>query len=204
MRLILASSSPSRKQLMAQAGLRFSQQSPDVDESPLPGETAHDLVVRLSVLKAQTVAQGVDPDDPALVVGADQMGALHGRTYGKPHTLDVMRSWLDDFSGNTLIYHSGLAVCDTRTQQTVHCVSSIEVLFRTLSQEEREHFLQHGTSLTCAGGLQLERASAFVTHSITSNDPTAVQGLSLIALYRLCEQLDHNLWLNTHAPQGVI
>src|SRR5690606_20837323 len=114
MRLILASSSPYRRELLARLGIPFTAIAPNVDESPLPGETPTDLALRLSVAKAQAVA----PAHPgALLIGSDQVATLGELPIGKPGNFERARAQLEQLSGQTVEFHSALCVSDGRRHE---------------------------------------------------------------------------------------
>lgn len=177
MRLILASSSPYRKAMLERLGLPFQTVSPNVDESPLPGEAPGDLATRLSVAKARAVAEQ-HPD--AVVIGSDQVATLDGTLLGKPGSFEAARQQLLRLSGNTATFHSGLCVLKGSFLQAddilTHC------RFRKLTPDEIDNYLRKDEPFDTAGSAKAESLGIALLESLRADDPTAIVGLPLIAL----------------------
>ena len=184
-KLILASSSPARRQLISQLGIDFVSINPNIDETPLPGESPEALVARLAQAKAQKVAS-FDPS--ATVIGSDQVGVFQGSILGKPLKREVARENLKRFSGSHLKYLTSLAVYrksdDLLLNETVETI----VHFRELTDQDIERYLDRESALTCAGGLKVEGLGICLLEAIDSQDQSALIGLPLIALTTFLRQ----------------
>lgn len=180
MKLILASASPWRRELLARLHLPFEVCVADVDESPLPGEQPRALALRLAALKAETVAR---QHPQALVIGCDQVGTLDGQTpIGKPGTRDRAIAQLMAASGRQMHFHSAMALRAPQHRPIDDCVD-VRVVFRTLSRPEIERYLDlEEDVLHCAGSAKCEGLGISLLDAIHSDDPTALIGLPLIRL----------------------
>lgn len=180
--LILASTSPYRQGLLQRLGLAFHCQPPQVDETPREEETPEALATRLALAKARAVAA----DHPAaLVIGSDQVAAVGGRLLGKPGGFDVARTQLRACSGRSVHFYTGLAlVCAGRDLQLQH-VEPFCVHFRTLRDAEIDNYLAREEPYDCAGSFKVEGLGISLFRSLEGADPTALEGLPLIALCRL-------------------
>lgn len=181
--LILASTSPYRRELLARLGLPFSVANPQTDESPLPGEAPEALALRLSEAKAKAVAQTY-PD--ALIIGSDQVATVGGSIYGKPGTHERAVEQLQALSGKTVNFFTGLCLYNSSTGQAdVRGIPTL-VTFRQLSRDEIENYLRREPAYNCAGAAKSEGLGIALLHSMRGDDPNALVGLPLIAL---CEML---------------
>ena len=179
MRLILASSSPYRQELLARLRLPFEAVAADVDETPLPHEPIVDLAARLAALKAETILAR-HPD--ALVIGSDQVGTLDGITpIGKPGTLERARLQLQAASGRTMHFHTALALRG-RGLAPIDDAVCVEVTFRTLTLADIDRYLALEDVLNCAGSARCEGLGISLLEGIHSDDPSALIGLPLIRL----------------------
>jgi septum formation protein len=179
-RLILASSSPYRRELLGRLRVPFDVVSPDVDESPLDGESPEQTALRLSVAKARAVrATG------ALVIGSDQVATFDGRQIGKPGTHDNAVAQLRAMRGRIVEFHSALCLLDTRTDRVQSADIVTRVQFRTYSDDEIEIYLRAETPYDCAGSAKAEGLGIALLDAIESDDPTALIGLPLIELSRM-------------------
>ncbi|MES2213163.1 MAG: Maf family nucleotide pyrophosphatase [Pseudomonadota bacterium] len=190
--LILASSSPARQQVMRQAQLSFSCITPDLDETARPDEGPSTLVSRLSLEKAQAIAQKIDSS--ALIIGSDQVAYFEGEILGKPHQVERQATWLRAFSGKALTYYSGITLLDTAQGVSKTEVITTTATFRTLTEEDISAYVQHADALSCAGGLKVEGLGILLMSELSAGDPTAIIGLSLITVSRLMRTLNHNIW----------
>lgn len=177
--LILASTSPYRRELLARLKLPFEVVSPETDETPLPDEPPAATAERLSLAKAQAVAARL-PN--ALVIGSDQVAFCGRRRYGKPGTREAARQQLRELSGQTVVFHTG--VCLLNAHSGRHHLRGIptEVRFRELSDDEIERYLDREDALNCAGSARSEGLGIALLEWQRSDDPTALIGLPLIAL----------------------
>lgn len=183
-RLLLASTSPFRRELLARLGLPFTVQAPNVDESRLPGEDAQTLVARLAVQKALTVA---NRESAALVIGSDQAAVRDGEIIGKPGNHEQAAIQLRQASGRTVTFYTGLCLLDSASQQQQVAVESFRVVFRHLTQEMIERYLQQERPYNCAGSFKSEGLGIALFERLEGDDPTSLIGLPLIRLTRMLE-----------------
>ena len=185
-RLVLGSSSPYRRELLARLGQPFDTCSPDVDETPKPDEPALALACRLAELKARAVAASCNDD--VVVIGSDQVADLLGRPLGKPGHHAAAVAQLQALSGQTAHFHTAVCVMRPRTGLLLQAVNSVTVQFRALSDEAIETYLRREQPYDCAGSAKCEGLGIVLLDRIDSDDPTALVGLPLIATSRLLRQ----------------
>ena len=178
-KIVLGSTSIYRAQLLDRLGLDYVTARPDADESPLAGEAPAATALRLAIAKAQSIEHKFPA---ALVIGADQVADQNGIAIGKPGSKQRAHEQLQQMSGQTLLFHSGLALLNTETGQMQRRVVDTMVRFRTLSRHEIENYLDRENALDCAGGAKAEALGIALIASMQSDDPTALIGLPLIAL----------------------
>lgn len=183
--LILASTSPYRRELLGRLGLPFSVANPQTDESPLPGEAPDTLALRLSEAKARAVA-GDHPD--ALIIGSDQVATVDGKIYGKPGTHERAVAQLRELSGKTVNFFTGLCLYNTRTGESLLRGVPTLVTFRQLSDAEIENYLQREPAYNCAGSAKSEGLGIALLAAMQGDDPNALVGLPLIALCDMLRQ----------------
>ncbi len=187
MRLILASSSRYRQQMLGRLGIPFQAISPDIDETPRPNETPTALALRLSIEKAAAVL----PHQPgALVIGSDQVAVLHGKPIGKPGNFDNAYAQLTALSGQTVEFHSALCLTDGKRRETDDIVTWCT--FRTLAPDEITQYLEREQPWDTAGSAKAESLGIALMDSMRSDDPTAIIGLPLIALSRMLRLFNIN------------
>lgn len=177
--LVLASTSPYRAGLLRRLTTDFKQDRPDVEESPLPGESPRELSVRLAAAKARALA-GKYPAH--LILGSDQVVDFEGEILGKPGHHDGAVRQLSRFSGRSVLFHTALAVYDSAADVLREQVVSTRVRFRDLSKDLIEAYLLRERPYDCAGSFKCEGLGIALFHGIESEDPTALVGLPLIAL----------------------
>ncbi len=182
--LVLASTSPYRRELLARLGLPFEVEAPEVDERPLPGEAPEALVRRLSEAKARAVAAR---RPGAVVVGSDQVAVLDGEVMGKPGGPERAREQLRRASGRAVDFLTGLAVLDTRDGRLRLEVVPFRVVFRPLDEARIEAYLRRDAPWNCAGSFRSERLGVALFERMEGGDPTALMGLPLIRLVRMLE-----------------
>ena len=175
--LILGSSSRYRRELMQRLRLPFEVLSPDVDESPLPGESPHDLACRLALAKAHAVA-ALQPE--AVVIGSDQVADLNGLPLGKPGTHERAVVQLRQMRGQTVIFQTAVAVVCAATGFAQMDIAPVKVQFRDLSDAEIEAYLQAEQPYDCAGSAKSEGLGIALLERIDNDDPSALVGLPLI------------------------
>lgn len=176
-RLILASTSPYRRELLSRLRLPFDTIAPGVDETPRPGEQPAELALRLAVAKAQAVSAA---HAGAVVIGSDQVATVDGEAIGKPGDFERARAQLRRLSGREVAFHSALAVTDGR--HTVQDDIVTHCRFRALSDAAIDAYLHAETPFDTAGSAKAESLGIALMESIRSEDPTAIIGLPLIAL----------------------
>jgi septum formation protein len=177
--LVLASGSRYRRELLTRLGLPFSCDSPDIDESILPGEAPAALASRLARQKALAVAER---HPQALVIGSDQVADCGGLLLSKPGTPDNARQQLRQASGKTVTFWTALALAGPATSSPHEAVVRCDVHFRELTDDEIDRYIAAEQPLDCAGSFKAEGLGIILFRKIVSDDPTALIGLPLIAL----------------------
>ena len=178
-KLVLASTSPYRRELLGRLGLPFAVASPETDETPLPGEAPTATALRLSEAKARAVAAAF-PD--ALIIGSDQVAEMGGMIFGKPGTHERAVAQLRQLSGQTVNFFTGLCVLNSRTGIAEVCGVPTLVGFRQLSDSEIENYLRREPAYNCAGSAKSEGLGIALLTKMHGDDPNALVGLPLIAL----------------------
>lgn len=178
-RLILASTSPYRRELLGRLQIPFEVCAPETDESPLPGEQPAATAERLATAKAAAVA-GRHPD--ALIIGSDQVAYCGNERYGKPGTRAKAREQLRDLSGKIAVFHTGLCLLNSQSGRSHVRGVATEVHFRELADAEIERYLDKEDALNCSGSARSEALGISLLEWMRSDDPTALVGLPLIAL----------------------
>jgi MAF protein len=191
--LWLASTSIYRKALLEKLTPNFNTAKPEVDETPLPGETAMALVERLAIAKAKAVADGLSA---GLVIGSDQVALFAGDILGKPHTVDNAVAQLTQFSGHKVTFLTGLAVVDAATGEVHHCVEPFYVHFRSLSSEDIRCYVEREQPLNCAGSFKSEGLGITLFDKLEGDDPNSLIGLPLIRLHQLLKAHGRDLLLH--------
>ena len=181
--LILGSTSVYRAELLRRLQLPFTTVQPNVDETPLSGETPLLLAKRLALAKANAVA---DRHPDAVVIGSDQVADLHGEALGKPGNHARATQQLKAMSGQLVIFHTAVAVVYKEQACTIEAVSQIRVQFRTLTDDEIDRYLRIEQPYDCAGSAKSEGLGISLLSQIDNDDPTALIGLPLI---KTCEML---------------
>lgn len=185
LRLILASTSRYRREMLQRLRLPFDVVSPGVDESPRPGEAPRDLAVRLALAKARAVA---DQHPQAVVIGSDQVADLAGEAIGKPGTHERAVGQLQRMRGRSVVFQTAIAVVRQDAAFAVVDLAAVTVQFRHLSDPEIERYLRAEEPYDCAGSAKSEGLGIALLDAIHSDDPTALVGLPLIRTARLLRQ----------------
>lgn len=180
--VILASTSPYRRELLTRLNIAFDVQSPQTDETPLPQEASSVLAKRLALSKAMAIAQRY-PD--AVVIGSDQVADLHGHPLGKPGTHSRAIQQLQAMSGQTVVFHTAVAVVCLATGFSEVDSAIVEVVFRHLNDAEIESYLQTEQPYDCTGSAKCEGLGIALLEHIQNDDPTALVGLPLIRTARM-------------------
>lgn len=181
-RLILASTSSYRRELLGRLGLRFETFGPGVDETPRAGEPPADLALRLAREKALAGAR-LHPD--ALVIGADQVAVLEGAALSKPGTHERAVAQLRAMRGRRVSFLTAIAVSRGASRETRSRLVPTEVHFRDFGDAAIEAYLRADQPYDCAGAAKIESLGIVLVHKLESDDPTALVGLPLIALVDL-------------------
>ena len=184
MKLILASSSPYRRELLERLQIPFEVMAPEVDETPHPGETPEKLVKRLAIEKAQKIA-GQKPG--AMVIGSDQVAIYDGRIVGKPHSHDKAVEQLRSASGKTVTLYTALALVNADTQRLQCEVIPYRVTFRPLTEAQIKTYLHKEQPYSCAGSVKSEGLGIALLEKFEGDDPNTLIGLPLIRLVRMLE-----------------
>jgi septum formation protein len=178
-RLVLASTSRYRRELLARLGLPFAAVTPAADETPLPGELPAATALRLAEQKARSI-RGAWPD--ALIIGSDQVADVDGEAVSKPGDHANARAQLTRLSGKTIVFHTGIALLDAKSGICNSALVDVVSRFRSLSAGEIESYLEREQPYDCAGAVKSESLGIALFEAIESDDPTALVGLPLIRL----------------------
>ncbi len=183
--LVLASTSIYRSQLLSTLQIPFQTAAPDVDETPLPGESAEQTSWRLAQIKAQVVAKRF-PD--ALIIGSDQVALLDGQQIGKPLNHDNAVRQLSSMRGKTVVFYTALSLLNAATGDMQTDVAITKVSYRNLSDDAIERYLKKEQPYHCAGSAKTEGLGIALISRIEGNDPNALIGLPLILLVGMLEK----------------
>ena len=178
-RLVLASTSPYRRELLGRLQQPFEVCAPETDETPLSGEVPAATAERLAIAKAAAVVEKY-PD--ALIIGSDQVAYCGNQRYGKPGNRENARLQLRSLSGKIVVFHTGLCLLNTRSGRRHLRGVATEARFRELSDTEIERYMDKENALNCAGSARSEGLGISLLEWMKSDDPTALVGLPLIAL----------------------
>lgn len=179
MKLILASTSRYRRELLSRLHIPFEIVSPEVDETPLANETPSATALRLSVLKAQAVV-GQFPD--ALIIGSDQVLMLDSEQLGKPGNFENAFKQLKKMQGKAMVFHTALTLLNSKTGRTQTRDVPTVVHIRKLTDTQIEAYLKKEQPYDCAGSAKSESLGIALMERMDSPDPTALIGLPLMAL----------------------
>ena len=177
-RLVLASTSRYRRELLQRLRLPFDVARPEVDETALPGEAPPALAVRLAEAKARAVARTLDAEGWAL--GSDQVADLAGLALGKPGRREAAIDQLRSMSGATVRFHTALCLAHA-DGRALAALDRTEVRFRSLADAEIERYVDAEQPFDCAGSFKSEGLGIALFEAIDNRDPTALVGLPLIA-----------------------
>lgn len=194
--LLLASSSRWRRELLARLGLPFDCSSPDIDESPLPGESVPALALRLAEAKARALAAS-HPEH--WIIGSDQAAELDGKSIGKPGHHEQARAQLQAQSGRRVLFHTGVCLLHPASGFCRSGLDSTAVQFRSLKSTDIEHYLQREQPYDCAGSFRSEALGIALIERIEGRDPSALVGLPLMLLCDLLAEAGINVLQATPA-----
>ena len=183
MPLVLASSSLYRRDLLSRLRLPFETSSPNVDESPLPDESAPSRAHRLAIAKARALAEQYPQH---WIIGSDQVAELDGYHLGKPGNRENAIGQLSGCSGELVHFHAGLCLLDSATGKLLSTVETFSVQFRLLDSAEIERYVDAEQPFDCAGSFKSEGLGISLFASFHGRDPNALVGLPLMAL---CDML---------------
>ena len=189
MSLILASSSPFRKEVLSKLGMDFDTASPDIDESRQANETPEQLVYRLSQEKAREVAK----THAGLIIASDQIATLgsgtqaHDAILTKPRTHENAVKQLEKSSGKTLTFLTSLSLLNTNNNNIQTIVVYYQVVFKTLSAQQIQNYLHKETPYNCAGSFKSEALGISLFEKMIGDDPNTLIGLPLIELIKMLE-----------------
>ena len=184
-RLILASTSVYRRELLGRLQLAFDSARPEVDETPWPGEQPRDLAIRLARGKAMAIASS-QPDD-VWTLGSDQVAELDGLPLGKPGHRAAAIKQLQSMQGRCVRFHTALCLAHA-DGRTFADVDLTEVHFRTLDNVEITRYVDAEHPFDCAGSFKSAGLGISLFKRIDNQDPTALIGLPLIATCMLLRQ----------------
>lgn len=178
--LVLASTSPYRRELLGRLGLRFSVCAPEVDETRAAGERPAALVRRLAEAKA--LAGACLQSAPTLVIGSDQVAVVDDEVLGKPGSIELACAQLERLSGRRVTFLTGLCLHHSDAQRSQIDLVPFTVVFRKLSSAQIDAYVQQERPLNCAGSFKSEGLGIALFERMEGTDPTALIGLPLIRL----------------------
>jgi septum formation protein len=184
MKLILASSSPYRRELLERLKIPFEVITPEIDETPRSGEAPEKVVERLAIEKAEKVA---NQNPGALVIGSDQVAIYDGKIVGKPHNHNKAVEQLRSASGKTVTLFTGLALVNADTRRIQCEVIPYRVTFRRLNEGQIESYLHQEQPYSCTGSVKSEGLGIALLEKFEGDDHNTLIGLPLIRLVRMLE-----------------
>jgi septum formation protein len=194
--LVLASSSPYRRELLERLGVSFQTASPAIDETPLPDEKPAATALRLSAQKAKALALRFSD---ALIIGSDQVASLDNQALGKPGGYAAATEQLKRMSGKTTTFYTALSLYNSKTHHLQQDTVVTHVRLRPLNAKQIDAYLQRDQPWDCAGSARSEGLGIALMESLSGDDPTALIGLPLIALTRM---LAAESWDILSSPEG--
>jgi MAF protein len=189
-RLILASSSPYRRKLLQRLNIDFKSIASEIDETRLQNETPQDLVERLSISKAQHIAEKYTN---TWIIGSDQVALLDNQILGKPGNQSKAFEQLELCSGKEVIFITGVCLMNKAENKTLYENSKVKVKFRQLQDDEINNYITIDKPFNCAGSFKVESLGVALFESVKSDDPTSLEGLPLILLCQLLRQVGFKL-----------
>lgn len=191
--ILLASSSPYRRQLLEKIGVTFSCESPDIDEGPHDQESVKETVERLSLQKAQAL---VKHHPSKIIIASDQSASLNNKALGKPGNFEKAFEQLKAQQGKIIYFYTGLVVYNPHNQAYLSALDTTKVYFRELSDQQIRNYLLTEQPYDCAGSFKSEGLGITLFSKIENQDPNALVGLPLIELVNLLSQVGINLPLD--------
>jgi MAF protein len=181
-RLVLASTSPFRRELLGRLGLPFEVAAPNVDETRLPGESTQALVLRLSEAKARAIAASFPG---SLIIGSDQVAVIDGEVLGKPGNRERAIAQLTRAAGRRVTFLTGLSLVDAASGRAHTLCEPFHVHFRALGAGQIARYVDREQPFNCAGSFKSEGYGIALFERLEGDDPTALIGLPLIRLVEL-------------------
>ncbi|MDH3830444.1 MAG: Maf family nucleotide pyrophosphatase [Gammaproteobacteria bacterium] len=182
--IVLASTSPYRKELLQRTGIDFKTVAPDVDESSLPGESPENLVKRLAEAKARVIGKTCE----ALIIGSDQVAVSGDEILGKPGSHENALVQLRKLSGKLVTFQTGLCLLNSTSNEMQVDTVPFRVQFRKLDEQQIERYLRADQPYNCAGSFKSEGLGITLFERMDGDDPTALIGLPLIRLTSMLMQ----------------
>jgi septum formation protein len=190
-RVVLASTSASRRELLSRVLSDFDVAAPDVDETAHPGESITATARRLSIAKAEAVAAR---QPGALVIGSDQLGELDGEPIGKPGNFENALAQLQRLRGRSAGFHTGVCLIDTRSGRRRDAVISTRVTFRSLPDHDLADYLRLDRPWDCAGSARSEGLGMTIIERIETDDPSALVGLPVLTVIGWLRDAGHPIY----------
>ena len=187
MKVILASSSKFRKQLLDKLNISFKCISPDIDEKRLNNESVKDYVKRLSIEKASKIACS---NQKSIIIGSDEVADLKGKIIGKPITKKNAKKQLRMLSGNKVVFRTGLCVLNSETGKYYASVSNYNIFFKDLDDNIINKYLENDDVLNCAASIRIEGLAINLVRKMNGADPSSIMGLPLIKLIDYLARFD--------------
>jgi septum formation protein len=184
--LVLASSSPYRRQLLERLGLPFSVSSPNIDETAIKEEPANATALRLAEAKARAVVRQYPHD---LIIGSDQVAVIGATRLGKPGSLEKAFAQLQLVRRQAVTFHTAICVLDASTGRSQTRAVPTIVHFGDYSDAQAARYLEREQPYDCAGSAKIEGLGIALVERVESDDPTALIGLPLIALVSILESM---------------
>lgn len=194
--ILLASSSPYRRQLLEKIGVTFSCESPDIDEQPHDQENVRETVERLSLQKAQAL---VKHHPNKVIIASDQSASLNNKALGKPGNFEKAFEQLKAQQGQIICFYTGLVVYNPHNKTFLSAIDTTKVYFRELSDQQIRNYLLTEQPYDCAGSFKSEGLGITLFSKIENQDPNALIGLPLIELVNLLSQVGISLPLDPNS-----
>jgi len=183
--LVLASTSQYRRELLGRLGLEFATFAPQLNETPLAGESATATALRLALAKARAAVHAFSD---ALIIGSDQVAELDGMRLDKPGGRERAQQQLERVSGREVAFHTAVCVLQAHSGRAQDRIVSTTVRFRPLSRAEISSYLDREQPYDCAGSAKSEGLGIALLESIRGDDPTALIGLPLITVVSMLRE----------------
>lgn len=185
-KIVLASTSVFRQALLKKLHLPFSIAKPAIDEFIQPNESVEDMVNRLSLAKGVAIAKEVNNK---IIIASDQAACFNNKAIGKPLNYANATKQLQEFSGQTVTFFTGLAVIDQASQKTFQAMDTTKVTFRNLTKTDIHNYLSIEEPFQCAGSFKSEGLGITLFEKVETTDPNALIGLPLIELTSILKQI---------------